>query len=221
MLLDGAVLLLWIQHQIPDEKVTDFSDSWVSRRALGALTNAVSGGKFPSCAEMTAESALANIEQAMIAAEKMLGVRRTVTPAMFSEVQLDELFRLSYLAQFQSAKESKDSALAIQAAADKVDVSDLQIPNVIGEGKCVWVELDCSDAGYGQVKAEGSRKKCRQHVPVAVKEVEGRQSAWIGQISSSVLCHPLLMFMTCRFAIVQRARDWLPLHLSIYTLLNH
>ena len=166
------ILLLWIQQQIPDEKVTNFSDSWVSGKALGALTNAISGGRFPGYAEMTSNNALANIEQSMVAAEKMLGVRRTITPAMFSEVQLDELFRLSYLAQFQSAKESRDSLMTVVAAADKVEVSNLQIPNAIGEGKSVWVELDCSDAGYGEVKAEVRGRKAG-NVPTTVKEVEG------------------------------------------------
>ena len=174
------ILLLWIQQQIPDEKVSNFSDSWVSGKALGALTNAISGGRFPGYAEMTSDNALANIEQAMVAAEKMLGVRRTITPAMFSEVQLDELFRLSYLAQFQSAKESRDSLMTVVAAADKVEVSDLQIPDAIGEGKSVSMELDCSDAGYGEVKAEVVGRK-ENIVTTTVKEVEDDGQLGLGK----------------------------------------
>ena len=174
------ILLLWIQQQIPDEKVTNFSDSWVSGKALGALTNAISGGRFPGYAEMTSDNALANIEQAMVAAEKMLGVRRTITPAMFSEVQIDELFRLSYLAQFQSAKESRDSLTTVVAAAGKVEVSDLQIPDAIGEGKSVSTELDCSDAGYGEVKAEVVGRK-ENIVTTTVKEVEDDGQLGLGK----------------------------------------
>ena len=164
-----STLLQWIQQQIPDEDVKDFSSSWTSGKALGALTNAVSGGKFPSYSEMTPENSPANIEQAMVAAEKLLGVRRTVTPAKFTEV--DELLRLSYLAQFNSAKENTTSLMAVPAAADKVEVSDIQIPNVLGAGKLVWVELDCSDAGYGEVRAEVQGRSAG-NVLVAVKEVE-------------------------------------------------
>lgn len=167
------VLLQWIQEQIPTENVTNFSSSWASGKALGALTNAMSGGKFSSYAELSPDNSLANIEQSMVAAEKLLGVRRTLTPANF--VDTDELLRLSYLAQFNKAKENTESLMAVPAAADKVEISDIQIPNILGAGKAVWVELDCSDAGYGEVRAEVQGRKTG-NVPVGVKEVEGADS---------------------------------------------
>ena len=146
-------LLLWIQKQISDETVTDFSDSWTSGKALGALTNAVSGGKFPSYIDMIVDNAIVNIEQAMVVAEELLRVRRIITHVFFSEVP-HILFRLGYLAQFQRAKKSEGTLLPLLATADLVEVSDLQIPNKIEEGKCAWVELNCFDAGHGRVTAE-------------------------------------------------------------------
>lgn len=158
-------LLSWIQQQIPDQEVTGFTLSWVDGKALGALTNAVSGGKFSSYLEM-------NIEQSMIAAEKMLGIRRIITPDHFSKADLDQLLRLSYISQFYNAKENKDASSMAPAAAEKVEVSDIQIPNKLGDGKAVWVELECSDAGYGEVKAEVKGRNAGS-VTAVVKEVEG------------------------------------------------
>ena len=164
-------LLSWIQQQIPDQEVTGFTLSWVDGRTLGALTNSVSGGKFSKYSEMKVEEATENIEQSMIAAEKMLGIRRIITPDQFSKADLDQLLRLSYLSQFYNAKENKDTSSMAPAAAEKVEVSDIQIPNKLGEGKPVWVELECSDAGYGEVKAEVKGREAGS-VQAVVKEVE-------------------------------------------------
>ena len=167
-----AVLLKWIMEQIPDQRVANFTSDWQDGRVLGALTNAVSGGKFTTFEEMSPENDLQNVEQSMIAAEKMLKVRRIIKVNEFADPQLNGILRLSYLSQFYHAMVSDNAPSLIPPAPDKVEVSQVQVPESVGDGKHVWVQLDCSDAGHGTPKAEVEGRNVGS-VPVQINEIEG------------------------------------------------
>ena len=149
-----GVLLKWITEQIPDQRVANLTSDWQDGRVLGALTNAVSGGKFTTFEEMSPENDLQNVEQSMNAAEKMLKVRRIIKVNEFADTQLNRILRLSYLSQFYHAMVSDNAPSLIPPAPDKVEVSQVHVPESVGEGKHVCVQLDCSDAGHGTPKAE-------------------------------------------------------------------
>ena len=149
-----GVLLKWITEQIPNQRVANLTSDWQDGRVLGALTNAVSGGKFTTFEEMSPEKGLHNVEQSMIAAEKMLKVRRIMKVNEFADPQLNGILRLSYLSQFYHAMVSDNAPFLIPPAPDKVEVSQVQVPESVGDGKHVCVQLDCSDAGHGAPKAE-------------------------------------------------------------------
>ena len=166
-----AALLEWIHEQIPEQRVTNLISDWLDGRVLGALTNAISEGKFTAFAEMTPENAAQNIEQSMISAEKMLGVRRIIKVDEFADPNLDGILRLSYLSQFYHAKMSNNAPALIPPAPDKVEVSQVQVPEAIGDGKDVWVQIDCSDAGYGTPRAEAEGRNIGS-VPVQIHEVK-------------------------------------------------
>ena len=146
-------LLLWIQKQVPYQKVSNFTTDWVSGQALGALVNALTGGDFQRYKEMGTEQSLDNCQKSMNAAEQLLEVKKTISAKDFADPDLDELVRAGYLAQF--CHTNMKFAL-LPAAANKVDVSYLQIPEEVGPGRIVWLELDCSRAGYSVVRAEAS-----------------------------------------------------------------
>ena len=163
-------LLSWISEQIPEQNISNFSTDWINGKALGILTHVISEGKFDAHAGMNPNNSLQNIEQSMIAAEKLLGVRRTLTVEKFASAKLDMLSRLSYLSQFYHAKVTHNAPALVPPAPEKVKVSQIQYPDKIGKGRLVWVELDCSEAGYGKVRAEVEGKKTGV-VQATVKEI--------------------------------------------------
>ena len=144
-------LLLWIQKQVPNQKVNNFTTDWLSGQALGALVNALTGGDFLRYKEMGTEQSLDNCQESMDAAEQLLGVKKTINPKDFANPDLDQLVRAGYLAQFCH---TEMKVALLPAAANKVEVSYLQIPEKVGPDGIVWLELDCSHAGYGVVRAE-------------------------------------------------------------------
>ena len=172
-----ATLLQWITEQVPDQRVTNLTSDWVDGRILGALTNAISGGKFGAFADMSPENAVRNIEQSMIGAEKLLGVRRTIKVEQFADTMLNGILRLSYLSQFYHAKMSNNAPSLIPPAPDKVEVSQVQVPDGVGDGKDVWVQLDCSDAGYGTPRAEVVGRNVGS-VPVQINEIKGEEEGY-------------------------------------------
>ena len=172
-----ATLLQWITEQVPEQRVTNLASDWVDGRILGALTNAISGGKFTSFADMAPENTAQNVEQSMIGAEKLLGVRRTVKVDQFADPTLNGILRLSYLSQFYHAKMSGNAPSLIPPAPDKVEVSQVQVPESVGDGKDVWVQLDCSDAGYGTPRAEAVGRNIGS-VPVQVNEIKGEEEGY-------------------------------------------
>ena len=163
--------LKWVKTQLPDADLLSFSQDWVDGKLLAALVNAVSEGKFESHASMNSLDGVSNIEKSMIAAEKMLGIRKTLTPEEFGNASLDLIARLSYLSQFYRTKIEGNATVLIPPAPEKVGVGQIQIPRSIGDGKSVWVELDCSDAGYGSVRAEVQGKQTGT-LPVVVKALD-------------------------------------------------
>ena len=148
-----ASLLLWIQKQIPSQKVSNFTTDWTSGRVLGALINKCADGGFPTYKQMSTEPSWENCQKSIDGAEQLLGVKKMINPKEFANPDLDQLERVGYLAQFRHIQ-IKNALLP--ATADKVEVSYLQVPGEIGAGGVVWLELDCSRAGYGAVRAEAS-----------------------------------------------------------------
>ena len=52
----------------------------------------------------------------------------------------------------------------LPAEASKVKVTDVHIPEEAGSGDPVWVDLDCSEAGHGVLRAEGKGSLTRSVV---------------------------------------------------------
>ena len=163
------IFLKWVKSEIPDADLSNFSHDWIDGKLLGKLINALSGGKFDY--KMDSFDGLAIVEKSMHAAEKILGIRRTVSAEQFANSSLDQIQRLSYLSQFYRVKVKGNAPVLIPPAADKVEVEEIQIPRTVGDGSCVWLEIDTADAGYGSVHAEVYGKEVGM-IPVTVKAIE-------------------------------------------------
>ena len=160
-------LLLWVQRQVitANLTITNLTTDWTDGRVLGAVVNAVSGGGFPEYEQMGPEYGLGNCRKSIDAAEQLLGVKKTIEPEEFSSSHLDQLRRMAYLTQFYRAMHAQAHGscltdIIIDAAAHKVEVGQLQYPEETGMGRVVSVDLDCSQAGSGVVKAEVMGNAC-------------------------------------------------------------
>ena len=96
-------LLEWVNSKIPNRPVSNFTTDWSDGKALAALVDALTQGQFPECDQMTDVDNYKNCQEAMDAADRLLGVNKTVPPEEFSENDLDQLTRSTYIAQFKHA----------------------------------------------------------------------------------------------------------------------
>ena len=92
-------VLNWINQRIP-KPVSNFTTDWTDGCALGALTNAVSGGGFAEYKSMKAKNALENCRSSMDAATRLLSIQQITTPEEFASSNLDRVLRITYLTQF-------------------------------------------------------------------------------------------------------------------------
>ena len=148
-------LLEWINTQIPNQQVTNFSSDWTDGLALAALTDAVSGGKFPDSEQMDPVDSFKNCGETMTAAKDLLGIEMTVPPEEFAEGDLDVLTRMSYLTQFQHATPPSGPSLAstLKAVGHGVtgDSAEKETSFLIrGPRIPKWAKLEVSVKGPGQ-----------------------------------------------------------------------
>ena len=156
----------WVDSQIPNNSLSSFSGDWTDGLLLGALVNSLSGDKFESCSKMSSQDSLSNLASGMNAALNLLSVQKTVTNEQFSSPTLDNLSRLSYLSQFYRASVKGSISMPMPTAPDKVLVGQVQIPRNVGDD--VWLEVDCSDAGFGNLSGEVEGKETGR-IPVTIK----------------------------------------------------
>ena len=137
-------LLHWVQQQIPHKNITNFTSDWSDGSALGALTDVVSGGAFPDNEEMSPDKGLENSQQSMEAADRLLGVKQTVKPEAFSDPDLDQLTRMTYLTQFQHAKPSSSPASRLTAAGPGItgDFAGKETNFLVRGRVPEWAKLD-------------------------------------------------------------------------------
>lgn len=105
-------LLDWVNSKIPNHPVSNFTTDWVDGRAVAALVDSLTEGEFPEYDQMKEDDRYKNCQEAMDAAERLLGISKTTTPEEFSEKEMDHLTRSAYIMQFRHAKPSPRPSLA-------------------------------------------------------------------------------------------------------------
>ena len=123
-------LLSWIQKQILNQNVTNFTTDWVNGEALGMLVNVLSASAFPAYDKYkhtSKEDEVENCRTSMAAAEELLGIESTLKAEEFANPELNPLSRTTYLIQFYHAKLHPK-------------VMDLHIPSKTGSGEMAWLD---------------------------------------------------------------------------------
>lgn len=105
-------LINWVNSKIPNQPVSNLTTDWTDGRAVAALVDALTQGGFPESDQMKEEDGIKNCQDAMEAAEKLLGVKQTVSPGDFAENDMDHLTRSTYVNQFRFAEVPPNPSIA-------------------------------------------------------------------------------------------------------------
>ena len=162
------VLLEWVQQEIPNEKITNLTSNWVSGVSLGALVNKLTHDGFPQYRKFSSTTPLANCQESMKEAGELLKVPSTVSADSLSSDDVAYLPMVAYLVQFYAAQNGKP--VTLKADVSKVKVSGINLGEEQGEA-VVWIDLDCSNAGQAQIKANVITEMGKE-IAVSVREVD-------------------------------------------------
>ena len=102
-------LLAWVNTQIPDQKVKNFTTDWNDGIALCALVDRIKPGLCPHYATLKSSDSLDNCTEGMTLAESGLGILRLMEPDDLCHPQVDELSVMTYISSF--CKPANDSLL--------------------------------------------------------------------------------------------------------------
>ena len=100
------ILLQWIRQQVTFKVIDNFDSDWCDGLCLTALCNTIKPGMLPDIDSLDPNENLKNVTNAMIAAEKELGVPITyVQPADMANVaESDDILNCIYLTGFMTAR---------------------------------------------------------------------------------------------------------------------
>lgn len=140
-------LFLWIKQQLPDTlNVNNLGKDWVDGRALGALVNTLSSGRFPEYEHFDSSDCVSNCQAALDAAETFLGASKTVSPEQFADSHLNSLHRCGYLLQ-------------LHRGTLKVTVEDVHRPSESGANQMMWVDFSLPGGDLSMIKSSASAAK--------------------------------------------------------------
>ena len=93
-------LLAWINTQIPDQNVKNFTTDWNDGIALCALVDRIKPGLCPQYATLKSSNGLENCTEGMTLAENELGILQVMEPDDLCHPQVDELSVMTYISSF-------------------------------------------------------------------------------------------------------------------------
>jgi len=117
------ILLQWIRQKVTFRVIDDLDNDWCDGLCLTALCNSIKPGMLPDVNTLNPENALQNVTNAMIAAERELGIPISyVQPAEMANCsESDDILNCIYLAGFMTAR-PKVEAIASGEALEKAVV---------------------------------------------------------------------------------------------------
>ena len=151
-------LLVWLQQQLPDGlTVSNLSSDWVDGRLLGALANSLSDGGFREYEDFQQENldhGKSNCERAMTAAEKLLGIEKTVEAKDFCNPELNITLRETYLVQFMYCM-------------SRPKVLEKHLPTKAANGEKAWLSISLPDRTSKNIAATVKGRSLGE-VPVSI-----------------------------------------------------
>jgi len=94
-------LLKWVQQQIPEYGITNFTNNWNDGKAICALANSLMPGILPNHRELDPNQALRNAELGEEVAETKLGIPKVLDPLDMINPNVDELSVMTYISYYR------------------------------------------------------------------------------------------------------------------------
>lgn len=98
--LETEPLLAWINAQIPNQHVKNFTTDWNDGVALCALVDYIQPGLCPNCATLDREKKLSNCKKGIKLAEDKLGIKRIIEANELCSPEVDECCVVTYISSF-------------------------------------------------------------------------------------------------------------------------
>ena len=111
------ILLQWIRQKVTFKVIDNLDSDWCDGLCLTALCNTIKPGILPDVKSLDPKEGLKNITNAMIAAERELGVPISyVQPADMANIaELDDILNCIYLASFMTARPKVEATVTGEA----------------------------------------------------------------------------------------------------------
>ena len=94
-------LLKWVQQQIPEYGIKNFTTDWNDGRAIVALTNSLEPGVYPNHLDLNPNNALDNAKLGTDLAEKHFEIPKVLAPEDMVNPDVDELSVMTYISYFR------------------------------------------------------------------------------------------------------------------------
>ncbi|XP_065644241.1 filamin-A isoform X1 [Hydra vulgaris] len=102
------LLLVWLQHVIPEQNITNLTNDWNNGIALCNLINVLHPGSFPEYNHLRQEDAFSNACRGMKLAEDMFNIPQIISAENMINKNVDELSMITYLSYF-----TKDNGIGV------------------------------------------------------------------------------------------------------------
>lgn len=98
-----SAMLAWVNTQIPDQEIRNFTTDWNDGVALCALVDRIQPGLCPHYATLDGSNQEANCQLGMKLAEEKLGIPKLLEPGDLCHPNVDEISVMTYLSYFCKA----------------------------------------------------------------------------------------------------------------------
>ena len=133
------MLLEWIQEQIKDSSITNFTDVWTDGRKLALLVHILSNNGFQEYADLDWKNPVDDCRLVMEVADKLLGIDLILTPSQFIDPSLNQIERVTYLLQFFFS-------------SHQAHVHELHVPEEAGTGATVWLDISLPEGSTKEIE---------------------------------------------------------------------
>ena len=97
-------LMDWVNDQMPNFSVNNFTSDWRDGKAIGALVDSKGPGLCPDWEDWDPNKPVENATEAMDMAENWLNVPKLLTPEEMVNPNIDDQSMMTYLSQFPNAQ---------------------------------------------------------------------------------------------------------------------
>ena len=137
-----AKLLKWLQKQLPQFKITNFTTNWADGKAFAALINTCHPGLYSGWASLESQKGIENNEMLFALTKKRLGVEPSFNARQLALSEVEELQVMTYIMRIKNS--------TMVPLPDEITISGPGIMKATA-GKQTQFQIDTTRAGPGRL----------------------------------------------------------------------